>query len=571
MSSRALLAGLLSLPALWAVLAWSRALRSRAAGSRLARQKAAPRPSSPTPPPPASIEDPSLIEPHASVAQPTKAACDKLSEASLDPRGDHAWDELRESAHSLLDASLDHLVSCSHGRVWTPAPESLRSGLLSPLPRDPSPLSSVCKQMRSFLPYGVGNTHPRFFGWVHGSGTPAGLLPELVAAAINANCGGRDHIGIHLERAVLGWARELAGFPAGCGALLTSGTSMATVIAIKAARDQRMGFEACREGGVCYAGGGGGGGGEGGCRGGGVEGRLLGYIAEGGHSCAKRAFDLLGLGSSQLRAVPLTPDFGMDLLALRSLVTADRQAGGMPFALLGTAGSVNVGAIDPLNLLADFAEEQDLWFHVDGAIGCAALLSDVARPLLSGLSRANSLAFDFHKWLHVNYDCGCVLVRDADTQLRSFSERPDYLAPNARGLAAGSPWPVDYGPELSRGCRALKVWSHLKVHGTRRLGDAITTNLLHARHLANLVDSQPRLERLAPVKLQIVVFRYCGSTGSGLDAINDAIVVQLQEQGTAAPSTTRISGKLAIRVNITNHRTRFEDLDFLIDEVLRIG
>jgi len=289
----------------------------------------------------------------------------------------------------------------------------------------------------------------------------------------------------------------------------------------------------------------------------------------------------------------------MDVSALHAMVAEDRRRGFAPWLLVANAGSVNVGAIDDLDALADVAEAHGLWMHVDGAFGAAAVLSDEVRPRLRGMGRASSLAFDFHKWLHVNYDCGCVLVRDGDTHLRAFSDRasspgggggrhsPDYLAGNARGLAANAPWPVDLGIELSRGFRALKVWSHLLEHGTRALGAAITANLRHAEHLAALVDKAPTLTRLAPLSLQIVVFRYepagllgggrggggggVAADGAALDALNDEIVVELQERGVAVPSTTRIRGVLAIRINLTNHRTRFEDLELLVEQLCKIG
>ena len=500
---------------------------------------------------------------------------------------------MRQSAHALLDASFDKMEAASEGRVWNPVPEDLKASLDAPLPVEGTSADAVCDSLRALLPYGVGNTHPRFFGWVHGAGNPGGVLPELVASAMNANCGGRDHAAIYVEKQVLRWCRSMMGFPSECGALLVSGTSMATIVALKAARDKALGFTESRRTGLLDAQQ--------------AKGRLVGYAADGTHSCVQQAFDVLGLGTEALRKVPVTDSFTMDVAKLVEMVEADRAAGLRPFVVVGTAGSVNVGAIDDLASLADAAAAQGLWFHVDGAFGATAVLSDEVRPRLEGMARADSLAFDFHKWLydsrahtsnprldvrsgcgcvtprcdsrlrrHVNYDCGCVLVRDHDAHLRSFSERPDYLTPKQRGLAAHNPWPTDYGVELSRGFRALKVYAHLLEHGTAKLGRAITANLAHAQHLAALIDQAgPTLQRLAPTTLQIVVFRYVPEglplSEEELDALNDELVIELQERGIAAPSTTRIKGKLAIRVNLTNHRTRFPDLELLIDAVKRIG
>ena len=243
------------------------------------------------------------------------------------------------------------------------------------------------------------------------------------------------------------------------------------------------------------------------------------------------------------------------------------------FCVIGTAGTVNTGAIDDLDALATFCTTEKIWFHIDGAFGALCVLSEELRPLVSGIERANSIAFDFHKWLHVPYDAGCILVRDGDLHRSAFSMRPAYLGNLPRGLAGGEYWPCDFGPELSRGFRALKVWFALKQHGTRRFGQLIAQNCSQARYLAKRIGSEAELEILAPASLNIVCFRYRDPAMSeeGLDRLNETLVQDLQESGVAAPSTTRIRGRLAIRVNITHHRCRRTDLDLLIDAVLAAG
>ena len=283
--------------------------------------------------------------------------------------------------------------------------------------------------------------------------------------------------------------------------------------------------------------------------------------------------DMIGLGTEALRNIPVTAQFEMDVDALKAEIARDRANGWQPFFLAGTAGTVNTAAIDPLTRLADIAEHENLWFHVDGAFGACAMTSSKLAPRLSGIERADSLAFDFHKWMHVNYDAGCILMRDGDTHRRAFASRPDYLAANGTALSAGEPWPVDFGPELSRGFRALKVWAHLLEHGTDKIGQSIADNCALAALLGENVQTHPDLELLAPVSLNICCLRYApqGLTAAQLDDLNTAIVAHLQTAGIAAPSTTRINGALAIRVNITNHRTRAEDIDVLFDAIIKAG
>ena len=459
----------------------------------------------------------------------------------LDPSN---WDDFAEQAHAQLDVALETLQNASEGRVWTPVPDTLRAKLCASIPVEPTDTSKVRAALESLIPHRTGNTHPRFFGWVHGTGTPSALLAEMTAVAMNANCGGRDHIGPYVEKQVLDWAREIMGFPTGSSGLIVSGTSMATVIAMKSARDRRLG-NSRKEG---------------------VSGRLVGYVAQGGHSCLAQAFDILGLGTDALRIIPVDENYQMDMAVLAATHAQDLADGFEPLCVIGTAGSVNLGAVDDLDALADFAAEHDLWFHIDGAFGATAILAPSVAPRLSGLERADSLAFDFHKWLHVTYDAGCVLIRDEAAHKAAFSDRPDYLRSAERGLAAGDFWAVDYGPELSRGFRALKVWAHLLEHGTKRLGAAISENVRQAGYLGTLVHAHPDLELLAPVLMNIVVFRFGDS-----DDLNNEIVVRLQESGVAVPSTTMVNGKLAIRVNITNHRTQDADLDLLISEIVKVG
>jgi aromatic-L-amino-acid/L-tryptophan decarboxylase len=458
---------------------------------------------------------------------------------TLDPKN---WDAFRATAHKMLDASIDKLENATEGRVWTPLPDAQKNSIQSDLPIKGTSPEDMQIHLQSLLQYGVGNTHPRFFGWVHGAGAASGLMAEIAAAAMNVNAGGRDHVAPIVERQVLAWSAEMMGMPKETSGLIVSGTSMATIIALKVARDQAQG---------------------------GASEPLVGYTSEQTHSCVAQAFDILGLGREHLRKIACNEALELDISALKSAIARDKAAGLTPFLIVGTAGAVNMGAIDDLEGLADIAKANGLWFHIDGAFGATAVIGKHARARLGGLSRADSLAFDFHKWLQVNYEAGCVLIRDAAAHRASFSDRPEYLRGAERGLAGGAFWAVDYGPELSRGFRALKVWAHLKEYGVAALAKVIDRNIEQAQYLERLVKASDKLEMLAPVPLNICCFRY--RFDSDCDALNEEIVVRLQESGIAVPSTTVLGGQLAIRVNLTNHRTRDADLDVLVEAVVGFG
>lgn len=455
----------------------------------------------------------------------------------------------------MLDEAIDFTAGARDRPVWRPVPSDVRARLNEPVPREGASLEAVCEEFRrSILPYATGNLHPRFLGWVHGSGQAGNILAEMLAAAMNSNCGGRDHGAIYVEREIIDWCKTLFGFPAQASGLLLSGTSMANLVALGVARHaadpsvRSRGLEAGPH-------------------------KFVAYASDQAHESVAKALEILGLGSAALRRIPVDGSFAIRLDALQSAIASDRASGLSPFCVIGSAGTVNSGAMDDLDRIADLCAAEKLWFHVDGAFGALCILSDALRPRLQGIERADSLGFDFHKWMHVQYDAGCVLVRDGALHRAAYATRPAYLERLPRGLAGGENWPCDFGPELSRSFRALKIWFALKQHGVRTLGQLIEQNCAQAQYLAARIGREPDLEILAPVTLNIVCFRVLqqGLSEPELDLLNEDIVADLQESGIAAPSTSRIGNSLAIRVNITNHRTRFSDMDLLVDELLRIA
>jgi glutamate/tyrosine decarboxylase-like PLP-dependent enzyme len=296
---------------------------------------------------------------------------------------------------------------------------------------------------------------------------------------------------------------------------------------------------------------------------------LVGYTSAQSHNCIVKAFDLLGIPVTALRKIPCDNNFEIDIKKLEETIEKDISRNLHPFTLVGNAGTVNTGSIDNLDKLADIANKNDMWYHIDGAFGSAAILSKTVHHRLKGLKRADSIAFDFHKWWQVNYEAGCVLIKDHASHKKSFANRPEYLKYYEGGLAGGDFWAMDYGPELSRSFRALKVWVHLKSHGIDQIADVVEKNINQAQYLKNRIESEGALELLAPVPLNICCFRY--KFQSDIDMNNSLLVLKIQESGIAVPSTTVIDGNTAIRVNITNHRTKVSDIDLLIDSVLEIG
>jgi aromatic-L-amino-acid decarboxylase len=451
----------------------------------------------------------------------------------------------------MLDDMIDALAGLRDAPVWRPMPDALRASFREALPRAPIPLDAVYRDFQTRIqPYPAGNAHPRFMGWVQGGGTAVGMLAEMLAAAMNSNCGGRDHAALEVERQITEWSRQLFDFPATASGIFVTGTSIANFIAVIVARTACLGVGSRRDG-IAASGQ-----------------KLTAYVSTAAHGCIRQAMELAGFGSAALRTIATDEAQRIDLAALKSAIAADRAAGMTPFMLVGNAGSVDIGAIDDLAALATVARDETLWFHIDGALGALAMLSPELKPRFAGIEQADSIAFDFHKWGQVPYDAGFILMRDGEQHRAAFASPASYLRREARGLAGGSPWPCDFGPDLSRGFRALKTWFTLKTYGADRIGAEIARSCGLARYLETRVRAEPKLELLAPVALNIVCFRY---RGSNPDALNTAIVAELHERGIAAPSTTTVDGKLAIRACFINHRTQPGDVDALVEAVLAQG
>jgi glutamate/tyrosine decarboxylase-like PLP-dependent enzyme len=471
---------------------------------------------------------------------------------NLDPED---WQAFRAASRQALDDMIDVLQTVRERPVWQQAPPEVVRQFHQPLPAAPQGLDEVLADFSALVrPYATGNLHPLFMGWVHGAGTPVGMIAEMLAAGLNANCGGRNHIALDVERQIAAWAAQLFDFPADASGLFVTGTSAANHLALLVARNAVLG-DGVRDAGLRNAGP-----------------QLVAYTSAEAHGCIKQAMEMAGIGSRFLRLIPVDRQGAMRADCLTVAIAADRAGGLRPFLVAGTAGTVNTGAFDDLDALAEICRREKLWFHVDGAFGALVALSNSLRPLVRGIARADSIAFDFHKWAHVPYDAGFLLVRDAERHRRTFSSEAAYLHRAPSGLAAGEVWPCDLGPDLSRGFRALKTWFTFRVHGTDKIGACIEHTCRVAKYLeTRLIEQSSLFEIVAPVTLNIVCF---GLRASADSELNKAVVIDLQERGVAAPSTTIIGGRTVIRAAIVNHRTTEQDIDTLMaalrDSALRV-
>ncbi|HEX9984551.1 MAG TPA: aminotransferase class V-fold PLP-dependent enzyme [Thermoanaerobaculia bacterium] len=464
---------------------------------------------------------------------------------TLDPAD---WAAFSALAHRMVDDVIGHLSTLRDQPAWRPMPDSVRTALTAPLPETPQGETAAYEDfLQQVLPYPNGNLGPRFWGWVQGNGTPLGMMADMLASALNPHMAGFNQAPALVELQVLDWLAELMQMPKGTSGILTSGGTVANLLGLAVARHANAGFNV-RELGLQ-----------------GHEHPLLTvYCSTEAHGWARRAMEVLGLGNAALRRIGVDDQFRIRVDELRDGIARDRRDGHRPICVIATAGTVNTGAIDDLPAIADLCRDEDVWFHVDGAFGALAMLSPKLRPRVAGIERADSLAFDLHKWGYLPFEVGCALVRDAEAHRATFELQGNYISALDRGVIAGGLPLAERGLELTRGFKALKVWMSLKAYGAGALAELIEQNVEQAEYLARRIEDDPDLELVAPLALNVVCFRHRGN-----DELNREILMRLQEEGVAVPSQTLIGGRFAIRVAITNHRSRLEDFDLLLDAVKR--
>jgi glutamate/tyrosine decarboxylase-like PLP-dependent enzyme len=473
-------------------------------------------------------------------------------ERSLDPKD---WIAMKELAHRMVDDMFDYYQTARERSVWTKPSKFALNSMHQPLPQNAQDAAEIYEEFfTQILPYNTHNTHPRFWAWVQGGGTPLGMMADMLASGMNSNVSIGDHMPMYVEKQVIEWSKEMMGFPATASGLLVSGASIANITALIVARNhfhsdiKKKGLLA-------------------------VPAQMIVYGSSETHNCVLKGVEVIGIGSDNFRKVPVDSNYHIRTDELKRMIAEDRNAGHLPFCIVGNAGTVNTGAIDPVDELVAIAAEEKMWLHVDGAFGAIPKILPEFNDQLKALEKADSLSFDFHKWMYVNYEVGCVLIRDAQLHREAFATAVNYLTAHERGLSAGPEILTNFGMELSRGFKALKVWMSLKEHGIHKYRKLIRQNLQQAQYLAESIEKESHLELMASVPLNIVCYRYNPGnlTDEELNIINKELLMRLHEQGIAAPTYTLLNGKYAIRAAITNHRSRMEDFDILVRETLRIG
>jgi aromatic-L-amino-acid decarboxylase len=463
-------------------------------------------------------------------------------------------DEFRRLGYRAIDLLADHLAALPTGKCRTPVPADVQRTLLEqPLPQgatDPDTLLDLVGS--TILRYPMGNGSPRFFAWGNSPPAPLGVLGDLLAAGLNPSVAGGDHAATYVEHAVLAWMRAIVGVPSWTGGILTSGGSVANLTGLTVMRHVKTGGAVRGEG---LAGGGP---------------RPVVYTSTEAHSCIQKAIELLGIGHTNLRRLPVSADWRMDVGALRAQIAEDRAGGLMPACVVATAGTVNTGAIDPLAEIADVCRSEDLWFHVDAAIGGpAAMLPDVA-PLFRGIERADSLAVDPHKWMYVPIECGCALVRDGAAMRDAFSLVPPYLRDDT-----ALPWFAEFGIQQSRGFRGLKLWLVLQQIGVEGYRKCLSHDIRLAGALRRRIAAAPDFELVAAGPLSITCFRYRPARVPEdvglLDELNRRVIAGVQDVGDVFLTGTELAGRFALRACILNFRTEETDLDTLLGAIRAAG
>jgi len=470
-------------------------------------------------------------------------------EETLDP---HDWAGLKDLGNSMVNDMIGFLQNIKQQPVWKKPPPEVKERFKKKLPLSSKPFEEIYDEFKNdILPYYIGNIHPRFWGWVMGTGTAQSMLAEMLAAGMNCNVGIGDQSPMYVDQQVIGWCKEMMGFPPTSSGMLVSGASVANLNALITARNAFD--DTIRKQGLPSK-------------------KMVIYASVEAHSCIQKAAEIIGIGSDGVRKINVNDKYQMDTRHLEQMIEKDKEENRLPFCVVVNVGTINTGAIDPLEKIFWICCKHHIWMHIDGAFGALLKLLPEYKEQLSCLEFADSIAFDLHKWMSLPYEAGVVLIKEGAQHRKTFALQPDYISNQERGIAAGPELTSNFGFDLSRNFKALKVWMSLQEHGLDKFIRIIRQNIAQANYLATLIKQHDQLELLAPVSTNIVCFRFNpGIEEDRLNELNKEILMQIQEEGIAAPSYTKLNGKYCLRVANVNHRSVLQDFDLLVKEVTRIG
>jgi aromatic-L-amino-acid decarboxylase len=485
---------------------------------------------------------------------------------------DPSPEQIRSWANAAVELMAEYLATIRNRPVYPhTSSRQIREQLDSRLPEEPTTFHELLQTFRNTLiELSRHNGHPRMFGYVQAPGTPIAAIADLLASTLNANLTAwrSAPAAVEIERLTIDWIKQIIGFDRNAAGLFVSGGSMANMAALAAARRakapqeiQKTGAQSCTR-------------------------ALRIYASEETHHSIAKAAALLGIGRDNVRLIRVEERYKINLDELVAAIEEDRTAGHLPICVVANAGTVATGAFDPLPQISEIARRFNLWLHVDGAYGGFAALAPSARPLFASIEEADSLALDPHKWLYLPADCGCILYRDPEAARITFAHEAEYT--RVIGQEADEAFAFwDYGPELSRRFRALKVWMLLKGVGLQALSEAIEKDLACARHFEKLVQKSDDFEMLAPVELSIFCFRHLPArlnralaTASPserktieeqLDAHNERLLVALQRDGSSYLSNAGLRGRFSLRGCVMNYRTTLGDMEILLDDLRRVA
>jgi len=481
---------------------------------------------------------------------------------------DLADEERRQLADKFVELAHDYFGSVADLPVFPQTTgEALSQRFDTAPPLESEALENIVEDCRKIIGGIRHNGHPRFYGYVASPSTPPGAFADLLASTLNPSVTSwrSSPAATQIERTVVRWLGSLIGYDDNAIGLLTSGGSMANLTALLIAHRAKVDGDVSQEG-V-----------------GSSQQRMTMYVSDQVHMSIPKAADVLGLGQKSVRVIPTDDPFCFDVKALRHAIDADRGNNLKPFCIVASAGTAASGALDPLAEIADVARKNDLWFHIDGAYGAPAAMVRQCKSMFRGLELADSVSLDPHKWLYTPVDCGCLLLRDAAAARKPFVAEGEYVKVHETAESESFAF-WDYGIELSRRFRALKVWMTLRYYGARRIAEAIAEDMAMAQYLAERVEADQEFELLAPVQLSICCFRYVPTSlrtkfaaanndrerddlNSQLNRLNERIMHKVQRGGRAYLSNAMLRGKFALRACIINFRTTRADIDMTLEAV----